>query len=84
MDTYGCTNWEHNGMILYLNPYIAYTAQELIDTICHEYKHLTQNRRLYRWYQRRSRLPYQHHPLEVEARAFASEMTAFLTPPAEL
>jgi hypothetical protein len=76
---YGYCDWSNHGLVLTLSYTRAYTQEELIDTIAHEYRHMMQDKYQYRWLTRRYRTQYWEHPLEKDARAFAEKILAELS-----
>lgn len=78
-NTFGQCPSDNRSLVLQLNYNIAYTKEELIDTVAHEYRHMMQDYRLYAWYSNREKTGYWNHPLERDARSFAEQVLAEFT-----
>lgn len=75
----GYCDWTHNGLMMTLSWSKTYTKEELVDAIAHEYRHMMQSPKLYRWISYRCKSGYWEHPLEKDARAFAEKILAELS-----
>lgn len=65
----------NKGVEIHLNSNLRWTQEQLIEIIAHEYRHVwqgTKRFKYYRWCMNRLRTGYWNHPEETDARNFAS------------